>query len=431
METHGKQLVIVGAGHAGSELAVAARQGGWAGAITLLGEEAALPYQRPPLSKAWLAGKVDAEGLLLRPGAAYASAHVTVRTGVRMEAIDRANRRIALSDGGWMAYDHLALCTGGRPRPLSCAGLDTQSHPDNLHYLRTITDAERIRAQLRTDARVVVIGGGYVGLEVAASAQALGARVALLEAQPRVLARVAGAQVSAFYEDVHRARGVDLRTGVELERVEVEGGSIRAVRCKDGERLPADVVIAGVGMLPNVEAAQAAGLADGSGIRVDDLSRTSDLRIVAAGDCTVHYSSIFKRDIRLESVPNALEQARAAASWLVGKPRPNRAVPWFWSDQYDLKLQMAGLSQGHDRCVLRGDTASRSFCAFYLRGRTLLAVDAINRPADFMLAKRALAAPCMVDPDALADEAIPLKESLTALMALKGNHQPAVTAATP
>ncbi len=412
METKDKQLVVVGAGHAGSELAVAARQQGWAGRIVLLGDEPAWPYHRPPLSKAWLAGKVDAEGLLLRATSVYENAQVELRRGVRMERIDRANQRLGLADGSELAYDALALCTGGRPRPLACAGLVPGEQPANLHYLRNMADAEGIRAQLRPGARVVIVGGGYVGLEVAASARGLGAEVVLLELQTRVLARVAGAEVSAFYEGVHRTAGVDLRTGVEVEAVELHEGVIRAVLCRGGARVPCDLVVAGLGMLLNTEAAQAAGLAEADGIRVDELSRTRDPQVMAAGDCTLQFSSLYGRELRIESVPNALEQARAAASWLGGQPKPNRSVPWFWSDQYDLKLQMAGLSQGHDRCVLRGDPASRSFSAFYLAGDRLLAMDAVNRPADFMLAKRALAQPCVADAQRLADASQPLKEIL-------------------
>jgi len=406
------ELVIVGAGHAGSELAVSARQNGWAGGITLIGDEPGLPYQRPPLSKAWLAGQVDADGLLLRPRSAYELANVRCRSGVRMEAIDRAARRLVLGGGETLAYDKLALCTGGRPRPLACAGLSADERPSNLHYLRSMADAQGIRAQLKPGARVLIIGGGYVGLEVAASARGLGAAVTLLELQPRVLARVAGPEVSAFYERVHREAGVDLRTGAEVAAVEVEGGAIRTVVCRDGTRLAVDLVIAGLGMLVNVEAARAAGLADEGGIPVDELSRTRDPHIVAAGDCTLQFNSLYGRELRIESVPNALEQARAAGSWLGGQPKPHRAVPWFWSDQYGLKLQMAGLSQGHERCILRGDPAKQSFSAFYLAGDRLLAMDAVNRPADFMLAKRLLAQPCTVDAERLADEAVPLKELL-------------------
>lgn len=418
METSDQHLVIVGAGHAGSELAVSARQSGWGGRITLQGDEPLLPYHRPPLSKAWLAGQVDAEGLLLRPRSAYEAAGIELCSGARMEAIDRANRRIELADGSTLAYDKLALCMGGRPRPLSCGGLTPNERPRNLHYLRSMADAEGIRSQLHPGVRLVIIGGGYVGLEVAASARGLGAEVTLLEVQPRVLARVAGAEVSAFYERVHRAAGVDLRTGTEVASVELHDGAIRTVVCLDGTRLAVDLVVAGLGMLVNVEAARAAGLAEEGGIPVDEFSRTRDPHVLAAGDCTLQFNSLYGRELRIESVPNALEQARAAGSWLGGKPRPNRSVPWFWSDQYGLKLQMAGLSQGHDRCVLRGDPATRSFSAFYLAGERLLAMDAINRPADFMWAKRALAQVCTVDFKRLGDESVPLKDLVQAAPAV-------------
>jgi len=412
METQDCGLLVIGAGHAGSELAVAARQSGWAGRIVLLGDESALPYQRPPLSKAYLCGETDANALLLRPAAAYESAGIMVKLGARLVAIDRVAHEVTLADGARLRYDKLALCTGGRPRLLACEGIDAADPPPNLFYLRTLADAEGIRAAIRPGARLVVIGGGYVGLEVAASATKRGAAVTVLEAQPRVLARVAGPDLSAFYEQVHRSHGVDIVTGAAVSRIECEAGRIVAVHCADGARLQAEVVVAGVGMAPNVEAALAVGLAEEGGIPVDDLSRSDDPDIVAAGDCTRQLHALYDCTIRLESVPNALEQARAAASWLGGKPKPNRSVPWFWSDQYDLKLQMAGLSQGYDRCVLRGDPASRSFCAFYLRGERLLAIDAVNRPADFMLARRALAQPRLVQAAQLGDEAVLLKDLL-------------------
>jgi 3-phenylpropionate/trans-cinnamate dioxygenase ferredoxin reductase component len=408
-------LVIVGAGHAGSELAVSARQQGWPGPIILLGEEGALPYQRPPLSKAFLAGEVDAQALALRPQSVYDKARIELRLGARMTRIDRAAHYIELADGTHIRYAKLALCTGGRPRQLACAGIDAHHHPVNLLYLRTQKDAEAIRSHLQPGCRLVVVGGGYVGLEVAASAIALGAKVTLLEAQPRVLARVAGPALSAFYEAVHSAAGVDVRTGVSLRKVRTLDGRITGIECEDGESFAADLVVAGLGMLVNDEAARAAGLATDAGLEVDAFSRTRDPDIVAAGDCTVHHSPLYNRCIRLESVPNALEQARAAAAWLCGKPKANQGAPWFWSDQYDLKLQMVGLSQGYDRCVLRGDPSTRSFCAFYLQGDRLLAVDAVNRPQDFMLAKRLLAQPLTVSPDAvLDDESRPLKELLAA-----------------
>jgi 3-phenylpropionate/trans-cinnamate dioxygenase ferredoxin reductase subunit len=414
MPTTDAHLLVVGAGHAGSELAIAARQQGWQGAITLLGDETQVPYHRPPLSKAWLTGQVDEEGLWLRPPAAYDNASIVRRTGARMTAIDRAERRITLANGETLGYSKLALCTGGRPRPWVCAGLDPAAPPPNLHVLRCLQDAEGIRQQLRPGARLLVIGGGYVGLEVAASARKLGAHVTLLEMQPRVLARVAGPELSAFYERKHRAEGVDLRTGKAVTAVQQHDGRIASVTCDDGQVLAVDLVVAGLGMLANTQAAQAAGLGDAEGIDVDELSRTRDPHIVAAGDCTRHASARYGRVLRVESVPNALEQARAAASWLVGQPKPHRAPPWFWSDQYGLKLQMVGLSQGYERCVLRGDPEREAFSAFYLRGNALLAVDAVNRPADFMLAKRLLAGGCSVDVARLADEALPLKVLLQA-----------------
>lgn len=425
METTESALVIVGAGHAGSELAVSARQQGWAGPIMLLGEEGLLPYQRPPLSKAFLAGKVDAESLALRPQSAYDAARIEMRLGARMSRIDRAGHTIELADGTRIPYAKLALCTGGRPRQLACAGIDAHHHPSNLLYLRTQRDAEAIRTHLQPGARLVVIGGGYVGLEVAASAIALGAKVTLLEAQPRVLARVAGPALSTFYEAVHRAAGVDVRTGVSLRRIHTDTGRVTSIECEDGESFAVDLVVAGLGMLVNDEAARAAGLATDAGLEVDAFSCTRDPDIVAAGDCTVHQSPLYNRGTRLESVPNALEQARAAAAWLCGKPKANHGVPWFWSDQYDLKLQMVGLSQGYDRCVVRGDMATRSFCAFYLQGDRLLAVDAVNRPAEFMLAKRALAKPVILPAELdLADETHALKDVFTAMssVAATGNH---------
>lgn len=410
METQDNRLVIVGAGHAGSELAVAARQGGWAGQIVLIGDELVVPYQRPPLSKAYLLGKSNGEALALRPVTAYEVASIELMRGVHMTGIDRAARAVVLADGSVLRYDKLALCTGGRPRPFVCQGIDEQHPPNNLFYLRTLADADGIRQSLHPNANVVVVGGGYVGLEVAASMRGLGMRVTVIEAQPRVLARVAGDEVSHFYESVHREAGVEILTGVGVERVTCENGRIVEVHCSNGQCVLADLVVAGIGMLPNIEIAAAAGLANERGIPVDEFARTVDPNIFAAGDNTLQQHAIYQRELRLESVPNALEQARAAAACLCGKPKPNQSVPWFWSDQYDLKLQMAGLSQGHDCCVLRGDPGTRSFCAFYLRGERLLAIDAINRPGDFMLTRRALAQSIEVKPDQLSDETVLLKE---------------------
>lgn len=410
METSDKSLLIVGAGHAGSELAISARQGGWQGPITLLGDEPAVPYHRPPLSKAYLCGEADLEAIHLRPASVYENARIERITGARMTAIDRAAKTVQLQDGRRLEYAKLALCLGGRPRPLVCEGIDAAAPPANLLYLRTLQDADAIRAHLQLGKRLVIVGGGYVGLEVAASASKQGVRVTVLEAQPRVLARVAGPRLSAFYEEVHRGHGVEIFNSVAIARVRCEGGLISSIELTDGRVVPADCVVAGIGMLANVDAAMAAGIATAEGIVVDENGATTDPDIFAAGDCTRYVHPLYEREVRIESVPNALEQARAIAGWLCGKPKPNRAVPWFWSDQYDLKLQMAGLANGHDRCVLRGDVKSRSFCAFYLQGDRLLAVDAVNRPAEFMAVRRALARPLVVDAERLVDEAVPLKD---------------------
>lgn len=410
-------LVVIGAGHAGVELAFSARQQGWAGSILLLGEEPHLPYHRPPLSKAFLCGTADAASLALRQTSAFEKAGIELRLGSRVQSIDRAARQLLLADGTSVAYAKLALCTGGRARALDVPGSQGLA-PHNLMSLRTQMDAQAIASRVREGTRVVIVGAGYVGLEVAASTRQLGATVTVLESQPRVLARVTGEALSRFYESVHREAGVDVRTGASVRAIERdEAGAVRAVVCADGERLPADVVIVGIGMWADTHLAEAAGLRVEGGIVVNEHALTSDPDIVAAGDCTVQESALYARRVRLESVPNALEQARAAAGWLCGKPRPNRAVPWFWSDQYDLKLQMTGLADGHDTCVVRGSMVERSFCAFYLRQGRLLAVDAVNRPADFLLAKKAVAAGVNADARALADTDVPLKELLAVPLA--------------
>ena len=414
--TENDSLLVVGAGHAGCELALAARQSGWPGPIFLLGDEGEPPYHRPPLSKAYLHGLGDRASLQLRGAVAYQAADVELLPGLGVLSIDTAARRVQLADGSSKPYARLALCTGGRPRPLVADGLPEGDRPSNLHYLRTVADADAIRTALQPGVRLVVVGGGYVGLELAASAIKLGAEVTVLEAMPHVLARVTGADVAAFYASVHRAAGVALHTAFSVTSVVRAPGpgadpqaAITAVLSADGRRIDADLVVAGIGMLPNVALATHAGLATDGGIVVDEGSRSSDPYIVAAGDCTVQHSALYGRRLRLESVPNALEQARAAAATLCGKPLPPRAAPWFWSDQYDLKLQMVGLSQGHDACVVRGDMATHKFIAFYLRDGIVIAADAVNRPADFVQAKRLVAAAAHIDPCALADEAVPLK----------------------
>ena len=406
--------IIIGAGHAGGELAIALRNEGWEGRILLLGEEAHLPYHRPPLSKAYLAGSVEKSSLSIRPQMAYDKANVEFIGGVRVSRIDRANQRLELADGSQLAYDRLAIATGGRPRPLSVPNAAVAERCANFHYLRSLDDVEQIRAQLAPGKRLAIVGGGYIGLEVAASAIAQGLQVTVLEALPRVLQRVTAAELSAYYERKHREAGVDIRTGVQVADLEVTGDTVSAVLCADGSRLAADLVVVGIGLLANTELAAEAGLQVDNGILVDEHAQTSDPHIYAAGDCTNHPNALLGRRLRLESVPNALEQSRVAAANMAGKAKTYASVPWFWSDQYELKLKMVGLAEGFERLVLRGDPATDSFSAFYLKGDKVLAADTVNRPQDFIAAKRLVAEGIAVTAEQLADDGRPLKELLPA-----------------
>ena len=409
-------VVIVGAGHAAGELASALRQEGFTGRVLMIGEEGHLPYQRPPLSKAYLSGQVTADSLYLKPQSTYDRAQVEVMLNTRVETIDRAAKCVVLADGRQIHYDKLALTTGGRVRRLPTPGADSAEKMANFHYVRNIDDIDRLRRHFDHGLRLVIIGGGYIGLEVAAVAQKRGLHVTVLEALPRVLARVTAPELSAFYERIHREAGVDVRTSVQVSGFDFDASrdAVSAVVLGDGTRLPADVVVAGIGLVPNVELAQAAGLTVENGIVVDEYTQTSDPDIYAAGDCTNHPSALYGRRIRLESVPNAVEQARTMAAAMCGKPRPYNAVPWFWSDQYNLKLQMVGLSQGYDQFVLRGSTAGTAFSAFYLKEGRVIAADAVNRAPDFMMAKRLVSEHVVVDPKQLADESVPLKTLLPA-----------------
>lgn len=406
-------LIVIGAGHAGAELAVQAREAGWSGRIALVGDEPALPYHRPPLSKAYLAGSVALDSMALKSRGAYDKAGIELMLGRRVVEVDRSAARLRFDDAHSTEYSRLAFATGGRPRRLPAAGAGADA-ADNFHYLRAMADVDRIRPRFVAGARLAIVGGGYVGLEVAAVALKHGLKVTVLEAAPRVLARVTAPRVSSFYEQVHREAGVDVRTGVQVDGFDLDakGRLVSSVHCSDGERIDCDLVIAGIGLVPNTELAAAAGLAVDDGILVDAASRSSDPAIVAAGDCTRYHSALYGRSIRLESVPNALEQARCAAAAVNGAERLHDAVPWFWSDQYELKLKMVGLSQGYDRMLLRGSLEQRSFSAFYLKGERILAVDTVNRVPEFMLAKRLVAERIAVDPDRLVDDAVPLKNLL-------------------
>jgi 3-phenylpropionate/trans-cinnamate dioxygenase ferredoxin reductase subunit len=396
-------FVVVGASHASVQAIDTLRREGHSGPIVLVGDEPHLPYNRPPLSKKFLSGELERDRLLLRSPQFYDQARVDVRLGVRVTAIDRAARRLRLNDGGELTYDKLLLCVGGRPRLLDVPGHDLAG----VHYLRTIADVEAIRADLPDARRLVVVGAGYVGLEAAASARHLGLDVTVLEMADRPLNRVVAPELSAFYMRRHEREGVRILCNTSVTACE-GSGRVAAVVCGD-RRFAADVVIVGVGILPETSLAAASGLRCENGIWVDEQCRTSDPHVFAAGDCTNHPSVRYGRRVRLESVDNAVEQAKTAAANMCGRPARHEHVPWFWSDQYDVKLQIAGLSEGYERTVVRGNPESGSFALYYLSGGELLAVDAVNSPRDFMTGKKWIAERRHPDPAKLADPAIDIK----------------------
>mgnify|MGYP001391767866 CR=1 FL=1 len=400
-----ERILILGAGQAGAALAAKLRALGHAGPVTLVGEEAAPPYQRPPLSKKYLLGEIGPERLWLRPPEFYAEQGIDLVLGAEAVAIDRAARSVALADGRRLSYDALALTTGSRPRLLPDAiggGLG------GVYPVRSLADVDRMAPEFRPGASVLIVGGGYIGLEAAAVAAAKGLEVTLIEAAPRILQRVAAPETSDYFRDLHRGRGVDLREGVGLARLEGEGRVARAVLA-DGASLDVDFVIVGIGILPNAEIAAAAGLPAANGIEVDEFCRTADPAIHAAGDC-----ALFPwrgRTIRLESVQNAIDQAEAAAATMLGQGAAYDPVPWFWSDQYDVKLQIAGLNLGYDRTVRRpGAGAANS--VWYYAGPRLLAVDAMNDPRAYMVGKRLIEAGKSPAPEAVADPAGDLRALL-------------------
>jgi 3-phenylpropionate/trans-cinnamate dioxygenase ferredoxin reductase subunit len=401
------RIVIVGAGHAGGSAAALLRQYGFEGQVVLIGEEPVAPYQRPPLSKALLKGEGEEEDLLLRPADFYVEANIELRLGQTVTAIDRAAKQVVLSDETTVAYDTLILATGSTARKLSAPGADL---PGVLE-LRTLADGRKLRAAIRPGARLVVVGGGYVGLEVAASARALGAEVVVVEREARLLARVASEVLADFMHDAHTRQGVTLLTGRTVAAFQPgEGGSVAGVTLDDGHSLPADLVIVGVGGVACEGLGAAAGLTCDGGVVVDETARTSDPDIYALGDMTRRPVPVHDgRVVRLESVPNALEQAKQAAAAITGRNPPAPEVPWFWSDQYDLKLQMAGLSDGADRKVVRTVADGAGLAVFHLAGDRLLCVEAVNAPAEFMGGRLLIAKATPVDADKLADPSVSMK----------------------
>jgi len=413
------RVVIVGGGQAGADAAAALRMAGHEGEIVLVGEEPSLPYARPPLSKAFLAGEVSEEALLIRSPSAYATNRITVRTGTAVARIDRGAREVVLTSGERLGYDRLVLATGGTPRRFDTP---ETARASNVLTLRTLTDATALREYLQPGARAVILGAGYVGLEIAAAARARRIEVTVVEIAPRVLARVTSPVMSAFFERIHREEGVEIITGATVDGYEVaDSGDVTGVRLADGRVLPSDVVLFGVGMVPRTELAEEAGLRVDNGIVVDERMRTTDPDVFAIGDVSSHPDPRNGGLRRLESVPNASEQARIVASVITGSTRPYDATPWFWSDQYDLKLQMAGLAVAYDDLVVRGDPDDgRELTVLYLRGQVVIAADAVNRPADFAAARRLIAAGTPVDVDVLRDSDVPLRSLATT--ATKGSR---------
>jgi 3-phenylpropionate/trans-cinnamate dioxygenase ferredoxin reductase component len=402
-----QKIVIVGAGQAATQAATSLRAGGFAGSITMIGDERALPYQRPPLSKAYLSGEMSMERVTLKPAETWAQDKVDVIVSTTVTAINRDAKTIATDDGRSFDYDTLILATGSRVRKIPCPGADLAG----VHYLRTVADVDGLRGAMVAGNRLVVIGGGYIGLEVAAVARKAGLEVTILEAANRVLARVAPAAVSAFFEGLHIEAGVSVITGAKVTAI-VGDTQVTGVALADGSVIGADVVLVGIGIIPNAELARDAGITAPDGIETDKDARTSDPAVFAIGDCAsrplVHYGD---RRARLESVHNALEQGKLAAAAILGLPRPTEETPWFWSDQYDVKLQIAGISTGATHTVIRGNPATKRFAAFHLDADNhLLGVDAINAPPEFIVAKQVIARHGKLAPETLADMSISMKE---------------------
>ena len=393
-----EKIVVVGAGHCAGQLVARLKTEGHEGAIVVIGEESYPPYQRPPLSKAYLAGDEGQDRVLLRPAEFYADKGIDLRLSTRVEAIDRERATLALSDGGVESYDRLVLTTGTRPRHLNVPGADL----GGVHYLRTLADVDAILAELTEASNLVVVGGGYIGLEVAATANKRGANVTVLETEPRLLSRVVAPETADFFARKHAEAGVRVVTGAWASAFEGEG-RVREVRLDSGDAVVADLVVIGIGVVPNDELASAAGLAVNDGVVVDDRGATEDAIIYAAGDCTRHPSALYGRELRLESVHNAMTQARVVAANLAGKEAHYNEAPWFWSDQFAFKLQIVGLSDGYDSTVVRGDLENGPFTLFYLSGRRVIAADTVNDMKTHLACRKLVGAGAEMDSAVLAD----------------------------
>ena len=402
-------VLIVGAGHGGAQAALALRQHKYAGSVALLGDEPDPPYERPPLSKEYFSGEKSFERILIRPQAIWAERDIELQLLRRVVAVDPAKQNVVLSDGSRIGYGKLIWATGGAPRRLSCSGSDLMG----VHNVRTRADADRMLAETPKVQNVVVIGGGYIGLEAAAVLAKLGKQVTVLEAMDRVLARVAGEPLSRFYEAEHRAHGVEIHLNAKMDCLIGHDGWVTGVRMSDGSVLPADMVVVGIGIVPAVEPLIAAGAASGNGVEVDEFCQTSLPNIYAIGDCAIHANPFAGgQRIRLESVQNANDQAITAARHIAGDAAPYHAVPWFWSNQYDLKLQTIGLSLGYDEVVVRGQSAARSFTLVYLSKGKVLALDCVNSVKDYVQGKALVITQATPDKSVLANPEIPIKSLL-------------------
>ncbi len=403
-----EKCIIIGASHAAAQLCISLRQGGWEGPITVIGDEEDLPYHRPPLSKDFLSGDKTLGDILIRPAEIYEKANIDLKLGVRVGAINREEKSILTEDGDIYPYDKLVLATGARIRNLPVPGEDLKG----VYYLRDTKDVLAIKSQVAPGKRAVIIGGGYIGLETAASLRKQGMEVTILEAMPRILQRVTAPELSHFYKRVHQEEGVNILDGVVASEISKSNDRLKvSTSCQ--QNFDADMVIIGIGVIPNMELAEMSGLTVGNGVEVNAFCQTSDSDIYAAGDVTWHFNPIYDRHVRLESVPNATEQAKTVATHINGQPKPYNSLPWFWSDQYDLKLQIAGLSDGYDELIIRGDIEnSREFAAFYFKGDKLLAVDAVNSPREFMLGRMVLGKGKTLDKKALVDDTADLKSAV-------------------
>ncbi|MBA2400296.1 MAG: FAD-dependent oxidoreductase [Bradyrhizobium sp.] len=401
-------VVIVGAGHAGFQVAASLRQHGLAGRIALLNDEGHLPYQRPPLSKAYLKGTGGPDSLMFRPEKFFSDQKIDLISD-RVVSIDRSAHKVLLGSGSSLDYGHLVLATGARNRLLDIPNANLEG----VRYLRTLDESEALRHRIGSGQRVVVIGAGFIGLEFAATARGKGLEVDVVELGTRVMARAVTAEISEFFQSSHTVAGIRIHLGVQVTSIESEGGNVTGVSLSDGRHMPADLVVVGVGVLPNVELAAEAGLPVAAGIIVDEQLSTADPDISAIGDCALYASPRFGGSLRLESVQNATDHARCVAARLTGDAKPYDGLPWFWSDQGPHKLQIAGLTTGYDRVVVRGDRGAGAFSAFCYKSGRLVGIESVNRAGDHMFGRRLLAVNGSITPEQAADTSFDLKSALT------------------